>query len=668
MVSTPVVAYAAPKEDPSLWDRLVNWITGGGDQKKESENKSNQVTGVGDLFVNNLIPTDDREKIGNVTAIYNKYSVSDYQLDLYVEDTYFWELIDKVSNGAVIYIHSLNNALWSLSVLIAKATVWARTEALTLDLVTSMSNSWGEGMQQLAGFDESGTIKSNGAIGLLLPFMVIFAGLWAGWQVYINDDDESAKRGLLTSAMVILLMFAFVASAAPIMQKINGFTTALRNVFIAIPTSMQDQKPTTIDEAIAISNNNVWKIMVHNDFLIMQWGTINVPDERVKAVLDHPQDSEARAEAVKKEATPKDEDGYGNVNMTAYNNFYRLAFILFVSIPKNVLIGGVNMILSAAIVLFQLLFVFSYYLGAIAIVWAVVPPLRENLFNWAAETLGAALMSFAIGVIMTVYTLASDLMYDYTANKGFLAIIAGQIIVIVMFWLKREQLVDWSTGSVMKVIGGMGNAQYLNRMMEKGANWLKPRRRRKGRSYDNGGYNISPNPVDSSSDEDDRNVAYLEAMKQPEVVDADITEYHPNQTRPMLNEPTTSEELTAPEEKAQFEKRPEPKYLEDKSSTEGISKEQKPEEQTPETPEPVMVGVKEQKPTLKDMADQEVQPESEIKRPVLEIDPHPEPNKTPDKSPESVQETEPVRETVPLEPIDPVTQRPKRPNLEVPDE
>jgi hypothetical protein len=150
-----------------------------------------------------------------------------------------------------------------------------------------------------------------------------------------------------------------------------------------------------------VSINNLHKVMIDNDFRMLEWGTTQVDPKRLNAILGHPVESDERKEAVAKEAKPTSEDGYGNKNMTPQANFIRTGFILG-SFIKNLVIGFVVGVLAASGYAFQLIYLLVALMGPLALVWAVNPQMIKSVENWAAEGLGALMMMFSIGVVLAI--------------------------------------------------------------------------------------------------------------------------------------------------------------------------------------------------------------------------------------------------------------------------
>src|SRR5690606_32231783 len=110
-------------------------------------------------------------------------------------------------------------------------------------------------------------------------------------------------------------------------------------------------------------------------------------------------------------------------------------------------------------------FLFMWMWAPIALIWAVVPAMREGAKRWAAEVLGAQVMSFNLGVLLTVYFVFSDLLYDWSAEKGYLKMMLGQLILVAVFLIKRNEIFAMINEPLLKMVGAVGKAPLFEGMM-----------------------------------------------------------------------------------------------------------------------------------------------------------------------------------------------------------
>lgn len=455
----PSTTVYAEGEQKSWWQSFTEFFTGSKteEEKKQQETSS---TGSGNLLIDNLIPEKDRpKKVGQVQLDYNAYPLSHYQLDLYIQDSYFWQLTDSAANVGAYFFHGLNNMLWSAVCLFSRFVIYILENALTLDLVNEIGKDIGKTVQELAGFN--GGLQKYGLWGLLLPIVILGAGCWVGWKAIAQGQVESAYRGFLASVVIILFSFFFFYSSYAMMKQLNDLTSNLRNSVLGLAAiNDEEQEEYTTEEMTAAATNQVWTILVMKPYLLLQYGTTNVDKSRYYELLKYSQSDVKRASAVETEVSEKN-----NISMTSKSLFLRFMFILFVLL-LNVAIGAVMLLVSAGILFFQLVFLFMWMWAPIALIWAVVPTMREGAKRWAAEVLGAQVMSFNLGVLLTIYFVFSDLLYDWSAEKGYLKMMLGQLILVAVFLLKRKEIFAMINEPLLKMVGAVGKAPLFEGMIE----------------------------------------------------------------------------------------------------------------------------------------------------------------------------------------------------------
>ncbi|GGE28041.1 hypothetical protein GCM10011571_32710 [Marinithermofilum abyssi] len=475
-VFIPQTAWAAPQEEPGLWDRFVSWWEGD-DEKKEAQQNSgrtednhNDYGKMGDLLVDNIIPNSTRKTpVEDVEVIPYKYPPSRYQLDIWIEDRYWLDVTDDMAG----MWHGVNNGLWQVNVTFANTIYWLLDEFQHVNLVTDLSKDVENGIQTLAGFNGD-LSEGQGIWGMMFPLMLLLAGVYVGWKAIGQNDEMTAKQAAIRSLVVIFFSFAYMTYASAIISTPANIVMSLRNGIMAAGATVFGGESYTPAEATAASINNLHKVMIDNDFRMLEWGTTQVDSKRLNAILGNPIESQARKKAVQQEATSTDEEGYGNKNMTPQANFIRTGFILG-SFIKNLVIGFVVGVLAASGYAFQIIYLLVALMAPLALVWAVNPQMIESAENWAAEGLGALMMMFSIGVVLAIYFIASDLLYDWAVKDGFLKIVISQLVLIgIMIW-RRDMLFKIATAPAAALVGFVGSADVIDNAMGHASKWLKTR-------------------------------------------------------------------------------------------------------------------------------------------------------------------------------------------------
>lgn len=554
----PSDALAEPEEkaweDKGLVERFIHGMKKlFGGEKKEKKKKGyaqkSESGEAGDLMIDNLIPKDkSQKKVGKITVMPNQYSPSRYQLDLWVKKGYWID--DAAIEGAASTWHGFNNGLWSLNVSSCYVIYWMMDEFQKNNVVAEKADDVEEGIQTLAGFTNGTWRQGVGIWGMLLPIMLMLAAGYIGWKAMGQNDEMTAKSAAFKSILVILFSFAYFTYASAVITTPVNIVMGIRNATMALGASAMKGEIVTPAEAVAASTNNLHKIMIDNDWRMLQWGSTDVDDVRVKAILDHPQSSEIRKKAVELEAKPVEEGGLGNKNMTMEASFIR-TFFIGGSIVKNVFIGIVVSILALAGYIFQLLYLFLALLGPLALIWAVNPKMIHSAEKWAAEGLGALMMIFAIGVVLAVYFLASDLLYQMYEEDGYIMIVISQLCLIALLIWKRSVIFNLATSPAMSLVGKVGEAETVDRMLNMASRYLRMKRwndRRRdhrgnrGRKHRDDSMSIEPD-VDINGNVRESRPSLQEGQSEMEAGQEQVAATQLNSERPSLKEENADRQI-----------------------------------------------------------------------------------------------------------------------------
>lgn len=218
---------------------------------------------------------------------------------------------------------------------------------------------------------------------------------------------------------------------------------------------------------------------------------------------------------------------------------------------KNVFIGIVVSILALAGYIFQLLYLFLALLGPLALIWAVNPKMIHSAEKWAAEGLGALMMIFAIGVVLAVYFLASDLLYRMYEADGYIMIIISQLCLIALLIWKRSVIFNLATSPAMSLVGKVGEAETVDRMLNMASRYLrmkrwndrrKDRRENRGRKHQDDSLSIEPD-VDINGNARESRPSLHEGQTEMEAGQEQVATTQSNSERPSLKEENTDSQV-----------------------------------------------------------------------------------------------------------------------------
>lgn len=375
-----------------------------------------------------LVPKGD-DKVGDVTVEYNRYPLSHYQLEIVVEDRPFWQLDESASDKGWVILHYFVNMLWQANVEISRIVIMIMEEALKLDLVGELIESVGQGVRNLAGFGEN--LQNRGFYGLLFPILVIGFGGWVGWKALVDDDEDSAVRGLMYFLIVVIFAFSFFYFAEDIGREANRAGVEVSKGVMALATNtFQTTKNLTSEEATAQVGNNLWDMAVIMPYKLFQFGTLEVDDKRVEKILKTPPDQRDKV-------LEEEKSKHKNPMLDPKQGWTRLGFVVM-QIILNLFVWCIPLFIALFKLLYQLWFLFILLLAPIALAWAVIPSWREALYKWASELLGAVLMQVALGVLLAIYLAVGGALYRFAEDKGYVIAWLLQIALVVAIIKQRR--------------------------------------------------------------------------------------------------------------------------------------------------------------------------------------------------------------------------------------
>lgn len=385
-----------------------------------------------------LVPEGEK-KVGNVTVEYEIYPLSHYQLDLWVKDRSIWDFIahpieettGQAIDGSLSMLHLFVNMGWQITVELSRIVIWILEESLKLDIVDELIEYVGDGVRNLAGFN--GNLQERGFYGLMLPIVtVIFAG-YAGYKGMRENDEFTVVGAILSFLLIVLGSFAFFYYVEDIARELNKFGTEFGKGLMALTTNtFQPTKLLNSEEATVQAGNNVWDITVITPFKLLEFGTTEVDEKRVRDILKTP--PEERGELLNRERNV-----YKNQMILPSNVAGRAAGVALFFL-MNLFIWSIPIFIAIYKLVYQGWFLIVLLMGPIALAWAVVPAWREILYKWASELLGAVLMQVALGMMLAIYLAVGGALFQFGEEKGYLLMVLLQIVLVITIFKQRKMI------------------------------------------------------------------------------------------------------------------------------------------------------------------------------------------------------------------------------------
>ncbi|WP_191559566.1 CD3337/EF1877 family mobilome membrane protein [Metabacillus idriensis] len=406
----------------------------------------------------NLVPQDTEERsIGEVDLEYNEFPQHHYKLDTWVDsdgDWMPWNWADGAGKQIYIALMEIINSIWNVNILLANFTMKIVQEAFELDFVSNITEEIGTAIQNIAGFGPGG-FAGDGLWPLLVTFVIAIVGAWATYVGMVKRESSRAWGGLISSMIIFVFALGFFSNAPTILKGINDWSSDLQSDVLAVSASVVNPGSSySKEEGIATIRNQMFDLMVKKPYLLMQYGTTQVEEERVNdmLLLDPYSDGEGRNEKAKEEV-----ERQKNTMMSIDGISQRAGFVplLFVA---NTIIGIFLLMVSGTIILYQMVFLALVLFAPVPLLMALVPRWKNAAFDWGMKVLHAQLMKISIALLLTILFGISAILYRATENSdlGYLGMMLLQIICFVGVWAKRKELFNIVATAVNHVESSTG--------------------------------------------------------------------------------------------------------------------------------------------------------------------------------------------------------------------
>lgn len=143
---------------------------------------------------------------------YSKYSLANYQLDFYVDNSWDWlpwNWGDGIGKSVMYGLYAITNFIWTVSLYISNATGYIVQEAYRLDFISDTASAIGKNIQTLAGVSPAGFSTQGFYPGFLLLFILI-VGCYVAYAALVSQRDyHGLNPRYLRSAHYSAIRFSF---------------------------------------------------------------------------------------------------------------------------------------------------------------------------------------------------------------------------------------------------------------------------------------------------------------------------------------------------------------------------------------------------------------------------------------------------------------------------
>lgn len=385
---------------------------------------------------------DDTVQAGN---LYSQYSLSNYQLDFFVDNSWDWlpwNWGDGLGKSVMYGLYAITNFIWTVSLYLSNATGYVVQEAYKLDFISDTAKSIGKNIQILAGIDENGLHSSGFYFGFLL-LMILVVGIYVTYTGLLKRETTKAVRAVLNFVVIFLLSGSFIAYAPTYITKINEFSsdvseTALSlGTKIVVPNSKSQGK-----DSVELIRDSLFSIQVQQPWLLLQFDDSNIEkigEERVDKILSVSPDEKNgknREEAVKAEIEEND-----NANLSITKTMSRLGTVVFL-VLFNIGISFFVFLLTGIMLFSQILFIIFAMFLPISFLLSMLPT-YESLGKKAIIRLFNTIMLRAgVTLIITIAFSLSTMFFNLSAAYPFFMVAFLQIVTFGGIYFKLGDIMS----------------------------------------------------------------------------------------------------------------------------------------------------------------------------------------------------------------------------------
>ena len=253
--------------------------------------------------------------------------------------------------------------------------------------------------------------------------------------------------GLLTDIFkvifILLLSFLVVTKSADTLSNVIGLT---KNIAVSALKNINDAKSTDFNPKsfAAESAGLIWKSLVHNVWLSLEFGKTDIDEGTVKEFL-------TVTDPVKREKLVEDyRAGLGEDDkniMAKSTGIGRIGFLIVYLIPLFVN-SAVYLIISVIQLAFQIMAIFFVLLAPVILLLSLVPAFGgfDLLSNWTTKIIETQLSILVITFLLGLLLKFNQLLYDRTAEYGWFGVIVIQTLIMVIVVLNRSKILKSLSG------------------------------------------------------------------------------------------------------------------------------------------------------------------------------------------------------------------------------
>ena len=385
---------------------------------------------------------DDTINAGN---LYSKYSLSNYQLDFYVDNSWSWlpwNWLDGIGKSVQYGLYCITNFVWTISLYLSNATGYVVQEAYKLDFINDMADSIGKSIQTLAGVTQNGFSSSGFYVGFLL-LIILVVGLYVAYTGLIKRETSKALHAVINFVVVFVLSASFIAYAPDYIKKINEFSSDISTASLDLGTKiMLPNSDSEGKDSVDLIRDSLFSIQVQQPWLLLQFGNSNAEEigtDRVEALVStspEDEDGKTREEVVKTEIEDND-----NNNLTipqVVNRLGMVFFLLFFNLGITIFV----FLLTGMMLFSQILFIIFAMFLPISFLLSMIPSYESMAKQAIVRVFNTIMTRAGITLIVTVAFSISSMFYNISTDYPFFMVAFLQIVCFAGIYMKLGDLMS----------------------------------------------------------------------------------------------------------------------------------------------------------------------------------------------------------------------------------
>ena len=381
----------------------------------------------------------------NAENLYSKYSLSNYQLDFYVDNSWSWlpwNWLDGIGKSVQYGLYCITNFVWTISLYLSNATGYVVQEAYKLDFINDMADSIGKSIQTLAGVTQNGFSSTGFYVGFLL-LIILVVGMYVAYTGLIKRETSKALHAVINFVVVFVLSASFIAYAPDYIKKINEFSSDISTASLDLGTKiMLPNSDSEGKDSVDLIRDSLFSIQVEQPWLLLQFGNSNAEEigaDRVEALVSvspEDEDGKTREEVVKTEIEDND-----NNNLTipqVVNRLGMVFFLLFFNLGITIFV----FLLTGMMLFSQILFIIFAMFLPISFLLSMIPSYESMAKQAIVRVFNTIMTRAGITLIVTVAFSISSMFYDISTDYPFFMVAFLQIVCFAGIYMKLGDLMS----------------------------------------------------------------------------------------------------------------------------------------------------------------------------------------------------------------------------------